>query len=71
MTPSPPWTPRQRDVVEFLCLGFTHRLIAQALGISESTVNYHVTGAARRLSGDGTPRENILKWAAEQRRTVA
>ena len=40
----PTLTPRQREVLELLALGSSNKVIAQTLGLSESTVKVHIKG---------------------------
>jgi len=41
--------PREREVLEHLVAGRRNRAIAQRLGVSESTVKFHVAGVLRKL----------------------
>jgi DNA-binding CsgD family transcriptional regulator len=47
--PSPDLTPRERDCVAFVADGRTDWEIAALLGISESTVRFHLNNARRKL----------------------
>ncbi|MEI2715271.1 MAG: helix-turn-helix transcriptional regulator [Nocardioides sp.] len=47
--PGRPLTPRQRDVVDLIQAGYTNGGISAALGISERTVERHVSDASARL----------------------
>ncbi len=40
-------TPREQDVLQYVADGFTHEEQADALGISEKTVEHHIRGVAK------------------------
>lgn len=42
-------TPREKEIIEYLSRGYSARMIARELGISERTVNTHVGNLYRRL----------------------
>lgn len=42
-------SPRQREILALVAAGRTSKEIASALGISESTVNWHLTNVFERL----------------------
>jgi DNA-binding NarL/FixJ family response regulator len=44
-----PLSPRQRDIAEFVVMGWEDKAIALELGISESTVGNHLRVAYARL----------------------
>jgi DNA-binding NarL/FixJ family response regulator len=46
-------TPRERDVLELLVEGASNKEIARRLGISASTVKFHVRSVADKLGADG------------------
>ena len=46
-------TPRERDVLELLVDGASNKEIARRLGISVSTVKFHVRSIADKLDADG------------------
>ena len=46
----PRLTPREQDVLSVLGKGKTNRQIAQALNISERTVEYHMSNLMRKLA---------------------
>jgi DNA-binding CsgD family transcriptional regulator len=46
-------TPREHDVLELLVEGASNKEIARRLGISASTVKFHVRSVADKLGADG------------------
>jgi DNA-binding CsgD family transcriptional regulator len=46
-------TPREHDVLELLADGASNKEIARRLGISASTVKFHVRSVADKLGADG------------------
>jgi len=52
---------RQREILNLLRTGATFATIAQRLGISTKTVEYHVDTVGRRIGISG--REQITRWA--------
>jgi len=46
-------TPREQDVLELLADGASNKEIARRLGISTSTVKFHVRSVADKLGADG------------------
>jgi DNA-binding NarL/FixJ family response regulator len=46
-------TPREQDVLELLAEGASNKEIARRLGISASTVKFHVRSVADKLGADG------------------
>ena len=46
-------TPREHDVLELLVEGASNKEIARRLGISTSTVKFHVRSVADKLGADG------------------
>lgn len=49
----PQLTPREHDVLELLVEGASNKEIARRLGISASTVKFHVRSIADKLGADG------------------
>jgi DNA-binding NarL/FixJ family response regulator len=45
-------TPRQLDVLGYICQGMSNKIIARALGMRETTVKAHVMQIMRRLNAD-------------------
>lgn len=45
-------TPRQLDVLSYICQGMSNKIIARALGMRETTVKAHVMQIMRRLNAD-------------------
>lgn len=56
-------TPRERQVVDYIGAGFSHKKAGRALGITEKTVSNYAHGIAQRIEGDGMPRAKIIAWA--------
>lgn len=52
-------TERQAQVVERVAKGLPDKRIAEELGISTHTVQYHVQQAAARIPGDPPPRRKL------------
>lgn len=48
----PPLTPRQREVLHLLARGWPNKRIARELGVSDHTINAHVTDILRLLDVD-------------------
>lgn len=42
-------TPRQRQILEQLCRGYSNKVIARNLGIAEATVKLHLTDVFREM----------------------
>ncbi len=62
-------TPREREVADLVAEGLTDREIACHLGISERTVNTHVS---RILAAYGVPdRRGVIRARMEERFRVA
>jgi DNA-binding NarL/FixJ family response regulator len=59
-------TPRERDVARLVAEGRSNRYIAQALVISERTVDTHVSHMLRKLGLDS--RVQIAAWVLERGR---
>ena len=59
-------TPRERGVLEELQLGYSNKVIARNLGLSENTVKMHVQHLMRKL-GARTRTEAVFIW----RRAIA
>jgi DNA-binding CsgD family transcriptional regulator len=59
-----PLTHREQQVVVLLAQGLTNLQIAEALGLSERTVESHVRNALSKL--DLTSRVSLARWAFEQ-----
>jgi two-component system nitrate/nitrite response regulator NarL len=55
-------TAREREVLELVAEGFSNKLAAQRLGISEHTVKFHVNGVMERL-GAATRTEAVVRAA--------
>jgi len=49
-------TPRERQIVCYLCCGFKESAVALSLGISPSTVHSHIASAHRKLGVASRPR---------------
>jgi DNA-binding NarL/FixJ family response regulator len=47
--PRQPLTPRELEVLELVSQGLPSKLIAHALGVSESTVKYHLSSIYAKL----------------------
>ena len=45
-------TPRQLDVLGYICQGMSNKIIARALGMRETTVKAHVMQIMRRLNAE-------------------
>lgn len=45
-------TPREREVLELVANGLPNRLIAEALGVSDHTVKFHVRSLLEKLGAD-------------------
>jgi DNA-binding CsgD family transcriptional regulator len=45
-------TPRQRDVLALLVRGYSNKTIAERIGVTEATVEEHVTSLLRKTAGD-------------------
>ncbi len=58
---SPPFTPREWDILRLLAQGYTNRQIAQRLIISESTVKTHVHNMLRKIGVHN--RAELAAWA--------
>lgn len=54
--------PRQREVATRVAQGYSTKAIANELGISRRTVEYHIEEAAQILPGEGRPRYKIMLW---------
>lgn len=52
---------RQRDILGLLRAGHTYRVIADKLGISSKTVEYHVDSLTRRLGIRG--KSQLIRWS--------
>lgn len=65
---SPPLTPRQSEVLDFVCRGLSNKVIGQHLGLSEHTVRGHVQAvlAALRVTS-----RSEAAYVARQRGLVA
>ena len=48
-----PLTPRERDVIRFLMVGYSNVEISGALGITEQTVKYHLSNVYKKLGVTG------------------
>ena len=60
-TTTPRLTPRQHEVLSWLCEGLPNKLIARRLGISEKTVKTHLTRVFREIGV--TDRVQAVLWA--------
>lgn len=72
--PGLPWqalTRRQRDVLALISEGKSNKLIADALGMSESTVKAHVKQIIRRLHVTNRTQAALLATRGERRPTAA
>lgn len=66
-----PLTPRQAEIAGLVARGLTAVAIAKQTGISPDTVRVHITQAAERVPGAGSPRHRLLVWAFSQGRPGA
>ena len=57
-------TPREKQVVALVCLGYTNREVGEKLGISPSTVKTHLRGAATKFGvrGRGEIQRLLRNW---------
>jgi DNA-binding NarL/FixJ family response regulator len=62
--PPDPLTPREREIAALLARGWSNRLIAEELSISEHTVRTHVTAILGKLGMTG--RAQVALWAVAQ-----
>lgn len=58
----PNLTPREIECMQWVALGKTDWEIAQVLGISQSTVHFHIEGAKKKL-GSGSRTESVTRLA--------
>jgi DNA-binding NarL/FixJ family response regulator len=57
-------TGRERDVLELLAEGFSNRVVAERLGISEHTVKFHVASIYGKLGASS--RAELIRRAARR-----
>lgn len=57
-------SPRQREVLNLLCQGYTYKEIGEIMDISERTVRYHVNEMITKLRIDN--KSQLLAWVKEQ-----
>jgi DNA-binding CsgD family transcriptional regulator len=61
-------SPRQREILELVAKGRTSKQIASELGISESTVNWHIANAFTRLGAGSRAEAVTLAFRGDQER---
>lgn len=64
-------SPRQREILTFVAAGRTSKEIASILGISESTVNWHLSNAFTRLGASSRAEAVALAMRDEVQRADA
>jgi DNA-binding NarL/FixJ family response regulator len=58
-------TPREREVLRHIALGYMYKEVAQRLGISVKTVEAHVSAVLRKLQLSS--RHELSRWAVQRR----
>lgn len=53
-------TPREKEVLGYLCQGFTNQNIADTLGLKLATVKLHVGGVCRKMGADNRTHAAII-----------